>query len=149
MLAQAVLKYKIMEDCLFCKISKGEIPSAKIFENDRIFAFLDINPLTKGHCLIVPKTHFENIFDIDKELLKEIISVAKELAENAKRNLDATGVQLVNASGKDAEQSVFHFHLHVIPRYENDGLKMNDWWQSKVQNPTQEELQKLTEKIKR
>ena len=137
-----------MEDCLFCKISNGEISSAKIFENDRIFVFLDINPLTKGHCLVVPKAHFENIFDIDEDILKEIISVAKDMAENAKRNLGATGVQLVNASGKDAEQSVFHFHLHVIPRYEGDDLKMNDWWQSKVQNPTQEELLKIAEKLK-
>ena len=136
-------------DCLFCKISKGEIPSVKIFENDRIFAFLDINPLTKGHCLVIPKQHFKDVFEIDGDTLKEIICVARDIAENAKRNLGATGVQLVNASGKDAEQSVFHFHLHVIPRYEGDDLKMNDWWQSKAQNPSQEELQKTAEKLKR
>jgi histidine triad (HIT) family protein len=136
-------------DCLFCKISKGEIPSVKIFENDRIFAFLDINPLTKGHCLVIPKQHFKDVFEIDVDTLKEIICVARDIAENAKRNLGATGVQLVNASGKDAEQSVFHFHLHVIPRYEGDNLKMNDWWQSKAQNPSQEELQKIAEKLKR
>jgi histidine triad (HIT) family protein len=137
-----------MEDCLFCKIANGKIPSAKIFENDRIFAFLDINPLTEGHCLVVPKQHFENVFNIEQEVLKEIIFIAKDIAENAKRNLGATGVQLVNASGKDAEQSVMHFHLHVIPRYENDDLKMNDWWQSKTQSPTQERLEKIAEKIK-
>jgi histidine triad (HIT) family protein len=135
-------------DCLFCKIAKGEIPAVKIFESDKIFVFLDINPLTEGHCLVIPKNHFENVFDIEKDILKEIISVAKDIAQNAKRNLGATGVQLVNSSGKDAEQSVMHFHLHVIPRYEDDGLEMNKWWQSKAQSPSQEKLQKLAEKIK-
>jgi len=136
-----------MLDCIFCKIANKEIDSVKIFENDNLFAFLDINPLTKGHCLVIPKQHFENVFDIKKEVLQEIISVAKDIAENAKNKLGATGVQLVNASGKDAEQSVFHFHLHVIPRYENDGLEMNKWWQSKAQNPTREELKNFAEKI--
>jgi len=135
-------------DCLFCKIVNGEIPSVKIFENEDVFAFLDIGSLTMGHCLVIPKKHFENIFDIDNDTLCKIVSVAKNIAENAKRNLGATGVQLVNASGKDAEQSVFHFHLHVIPRYEGDGLKMNDWWQTKAQHPADEELKKIAEKLK-
>ena len=135
-------------DCLFCKIANGEIPSVKIFENENIFIFLDINPLTKGHCLAIPKQHFENVFDINHDILKEIVSIAKDIAENAKRNLGATGVQLINSSGKDAEQSVLHFHLHIIPRYEEDGLEMNKWWQSKSQNPNQEELQKIAEKLK-
>jgi len=137
-----------MENCIFCKIAKGEIPSAKVFENENVFVFLDINPLTKGHCLIIPKQHFENIFDIDEGILKEIATTAKELSGKIKNNLGATGVNLVNASGKDAEQSVFHFHLHLIPRYEDDSLEMNKWWQSKVQKPSQEELKKISEKIK-
>jgi len=136
-------------DCLFCKIANGDIPSIKIFENDNVFAFLDINPLTEGHCLVIPKQHYADIFEIEDNILKEIIAVAKDIAENAKRNLGATGVQLMNASGKDAEQSIFHFHLHAVPRYANDGLEMNKWWQSKTQNPTQEKLQKLAEKLKR
>jgi histidine triad (HIT) family protein len=136
-------------DCLFCKIAKGEIPSVKIFENENVFAFLDINPLTEGHCLVIPKQHYTDIFEIEEDVLKEIIAVAKDIAENAKRNLGATGVQLMNASGKDAEQSVFHFHLHVVPRYENDGLEMNKWWQSKAQNPSQEKLKKIAENLKK
>jgi len=137
-----------MEDCIFCKIAKGEIDSAKIFENEKVFAFLDIGSLTKGHCLIIPKNHFENIFDIEKETLLEIISVAKDISEKFRQNLGATGVQLMNASGKDAEQSVFHFHLHIVPRYENDGLEMNKWWETKTHKPTTEELKELAEKIK-
>ena len=121
-----------MEECLFCKIIKGEIQSFKIFENDLVFSFLDINPLTKGHALVIPKKHYENIFDIPEDELKEIISVAKKLAGMIKEKLNADGVNLMNASGEAAEQSVNHFHLHIIPRYKNDGLEMNKWWQSKV-----------------
>ena len=136
-----------MENCIFCKIAKGEIPSTKVFENENVFVFLDINPLTEGHCLVIPKQHFENIFDIEESILKEIIKTAKDLAIRMKINLGVTGVQLVNASGKDAEQSVFHFHLHVIPRYANDNLEMNKWWQTKAGNPSQEDLKKVLEKL--
>lgn len=135
------------ESCVFCKIAKGEIPSVRVLENEKVFVFLDINPLAKGHCLIIPKQHFDNIFDINVEILKEIVETARELAEKVKNNLGAAGVNLVNASGKSAEQSVFHFHLHLIPRYENDNLEMNKWWQSKTQKPSQEELKKIAEKI--
>ena len=127
-------------NCIFCKIIKGEIPSFKVFENNKVFCFLDINPLTKGHTLIVPKKHYENIFDIPEEDLKEIISTAKNLANKFKEKLNAQGVNLVNASGETAEQSVFHFHLHLVPRYKDDGLEMNKWWQSKVKKVDFEEL---------
>lgn len=136
-----------MEDCIFCKIIKGEIPCIKVFESENVFAFLDINPLTEGHCLVIPKSHFENIFDIDKGILQEIICIAKDLAENAKRNLGAKGAQLMNASGQAAEQSVFHFHLHVVPRYEDDDLMMNNWWQSKAKKIDPGELEKIAEKL--
>jgi histidine triad (HIT) family protein len=122
-----------MNDCIFCKIVKGEVPSFKIFENDKVFCFLDINPLTKGHTLVIPKEHHKDIFDIPESDLKEIISVAKKLSGTIKEKLNAEGVNLVNASGEFAEQSVFHFHLHIVPRYKNDGLEMNKWWQSKTQ----------------
>lgn len=137
-----------MEDCIFCKIAKGEIDSAKIWEDDDFLAILDVNPLTKGHCLIIPKNHFKNVFDIEPEILKEIIVLAKNLSNQIKNNLGAEGVNLINASGRAAEQSVFHFHLHIVPRYENDGLKMNDWWQTKAKKANIEELKKLSEEIK-
>ena len=137
-----------MEDCIFCKIAKGEIDSVKIWEDEKILAFLDVNPLTKGHSLIIPKNHFENVFDIEPEILKEIIVLAKNLAGQVKNNLGAEGVNLINASGRAAEQSVFHFHLHIVPRYENDGLNMNNWWQTKTKKANIEELKKLAEEIK-
>jgi len=135
-------------DCIFCKIANGEIDSAKVWESEKVFAFLDVSPLTKGHCLVIPKDHFENIFDIDEGVLKEIVSTAKNISNKMKNSLGAAGVNLVNASGKTAEQSVFHFHLHVVPRYENDGLKMDDWWQEKSQKSDIGELKKIAEDIK-
>ena len=136
-----------MSDCIFCKIIKGEIPSFKVFENDKVFCFLDINPLTKGHILVIPKNHYKDIFDIPEDDLKGIISIAKRLAGIVKEKLGAEGVNLVNASGETAEQSVFHFHLHIVPRYKDDNLKMNKWWQSKSYKADFEELKKLAEKI--
>lgn len=134
-------------DCIFCKIANGEIDSAKVFEDDNVLAFLDVSPLTKGHCLVIPKAHFENIFNADENVLKNIISAAKNISNQIKTNLGAKGVNLVNASGEKAEQSVFHFHLHIVPRYENDGLKMNDWWKTKAQKSDLEELKRLAEEI--
>ncbi|TSC94138.1 MAG: Hit-like protein involved in cell-cycle regulation [Parcubacteria group bacterium Licking1014_1] len=134
-------------DCIFCRIAKGEIDSAKIWEDEKILAFLDINPLTRGHCLIIPKEHFENIFDLDKDILKEIIVIAKEISEKMKRSLGAKGVNLLNSNGKEAEQLVFHFHLHIVPRYENDGRKITtDRAELKV--VALEELKKLAEEVK-
>jgi histidine triad (HIT) family protein len=113
------------ENCIFCKIINGEIPANKIYEDEKVLAFLDINPISKGHTLIIPKTHFENIFDIEEEDLKEIINACKKISILLKENLNADGVNILHASGKDAQQSVFHFHLHVVPRYKEDNL---DTW---------------------
>ena len=137
-----------MPDCIFCKIVKGEIPSTKIFESDKALAFLDINPLTKGHCVVIPKEHHDNVFDIPLEDLKILITDAKQLADLLRGCLDADGVNLVNASGMAAEQSVFHFHIHIVPRYEGDGLQMNQWWQTKTRPADREELTKLAKEIK-
>lgn len=129
-------------DCIFCKIAKKEIPSLKVFENDKVFSFLDISPISKGHTLVIPKQHYENIFDIPEAELKQVISVAKNLSEKIKGNLKADGIDLFNANGKEAQQSVFHFHIHIIPRYKNDNINIS-WWQTKVKKPSDEELKKL------
>lgn len=137
-----------MSSCIFCKIIKGEVPSFKVFENDKVFCFFDINPLTKGHTLVIPKTHYKDIFEIPESDLKEIISVAKNLSIKITKVLGAEGVNLINASGEAAGQDVFHFHFHIIPKYKDDGLKMSEWWQSKTQKADFGELKQLAEKIK-
>lgn len=119
-----------MNNCIFCKINNKETPAKIVFENDDILAFVPIQQVSKGHTLIVPKNHFENIFDIDKNTLEILIAVSKDLSEQLTKENNATGINLLHASGKDAQQSVFHFHLHIVPRYENDGLDL--WLREKL-----------------
>ena len=112
-----------MSDCVFCKIVKGEIPSAKVFENEHVFAFLDLSQVTKGHTLIIPKVHKENLFELTPEIAKNIFEVAPTIANALKETYQPIGLNVVNNNGEKAGQSVFHFHLHLIPRYgEGDGF---------------------------
>lgn len=119
-----------MDNCIFCKIIKKEAPAKIVFENDDILAFVPKEQISKGHTLLVPKNHFENIFDIDKTILEKLIVVSKDLSGQLAKENSATGINLLHASGKDAQQSVFHFHLHIVPRYENDGLDL--WLREKL-----------------
>ena len=113
-----------MENCIFCKIVKGEIPSNKVYEDDKTIAFLDINPVSKGHTLVIPKNHCNDIFDMREEDAKAVMAASKRVANAAMQRLGAAGVNLLNANRKAAGQEVFHYHMHVIPRYENDGMKL-------------------------
>ena len=137
-----------MQNCIFCKIVKGELPAFVVFEDDCVLAFLDINPLAQGHTLVIPKKHYENIFDIDEETLQRIIVVAQKIAQKMKEVLSVEGVNVINASGKTAEQSVPHFHLHLIPRKKGDKIDMNAWWQTKTKKITEERLKELALKLK-
>lgn len=119
-----------MNECIFCKIINKESPSKIVFENDDILAIVPKGKISKGHTLVIPKNHFENIFDIDKDVLEKLIVVSKDLSETLAKENNATGINLLHASGKDAQQSVFHFHLHIVPRYENDGLDL--WLREKL-----------------
>ena len=109
-----------MDDCLFCKIIKGEIPSLTIYEDDIVKVFLDINPSTNGHSLIVPKKHYENMQDIDDETYMHIHNTAKELEKIYKEKLSCEGLTLMQNNGLG--QDVKHYHLHLIPRYKNDNM---------------------------
>ncbi len=109
-------------DCIFCKIVKGDIPSYKVYEDELVYAFLDIHPWSKGHTLIIPKKHFKDLTDIDNENLAQITAVAKQLTSTYADRLGADGFNLLNSSGAAAQQDVFHFHMHLIPRYEDNSL---------------------------
>lgn len=111
-----------MSDCIFCKIVAGEIPSSKVYEDDTVFAFLDNNPVARGHTLVIPKKHATDVFDVDEEALQAVTSAAKKLAHAARKGLGADGVNIMHASGKAAQQSVFHLHFHVVPRSRGDGI---------------------------
>ena len=112
------------QDCIFCRIVRNEADAFKVYEDEEVLAFLDINPISMGHTLIIPKEHYENILNIPGETLKRIISVIKVLAGWYKEKLNATGFNILHASGVDAQQSIFHFHTHLVPRYPNDGLDL-------------------------
>lgn len=119
-----------MQDCIFCKIINKEAEAGILFENEESLAFTPLDAITNGHVLVVPKKHFENIFDIDEKTLADLIVTAKKIAEDIVKEKGATGVNLLNASGKDAQQSVPHFHIHIIPRFPNDGLDL--WLKNKL-----------------
>jgi len=105
-----------MEECIFCKIVRGEIPSCKVHEDERVFVFEDINPLADGHTLIIPKNHAATIWEITEEDLLAVHSTSKRLAEAMHQALDATDVACVQLNGKGVNQIVPHYHLHLIPR---------------------------------
>lgn len=112
------------DDCIFCKIAKGSIPSATIYEDRRFRVIMDINPASKGHCLIIPKEHFDNIYDLDVETAGRLFSLATCIARALRDALGCEGLNIVQNNGKIAGQTVFHFHLHLIPRYQGDDVKV-------------------------
>jgi histidine triad (HIT) family protein len=134
--------------CIFCAIANKQIPANIIYEDERVLAFLDINPLTEGHTLVIPKYHAENIFDISKEDLKHISVVAQKIANRMKEVIYAEGVDLVQASGQAADQQVPHFHLHIIPRKDGDQLGLHEWWVSKIKKLGPEKLNELAGMLK-
>jgi histidine triad (HIT) family protein len=111
-------------DCLFCKIVAGELPSTIVGEDERTVAFMDINPATRGHVLVIPRAHSEDLLGIDPEDLRAVAVASQRQATRAKERLLADGVNLVNSCGAVAWQTVFHFHMHVIPRYADDPLRL-------------------------
>ena len=107
-------------NCIFCKIANGEIPSTTRYEDEDFRVILDLGPATRGHALLLPKNHFANLFELDDETAQKAILVAKKMAGKMKAALGADGFNLVQNNGEAAGQTVFHFHMHLIPRYEND-----------------------------
>jgi histidine triad (HIT) family protein len=111
-----------MNDCIFCKIIKGEVPSYTIYENDNIKVFMDISPIAKGHSLVIPKKHYTDLMDIDTEILREMDEVIKELYPKFKEKLGAEGLTRMQNNGLG--QDVKHYHMHLIPRYSNANYKI-------------------------
>ena len=110
--------------CVFCLINEGKIPSKKIYEDDKVIAILDISQATYGHTLVLPKEHYENIYEMPTDLYLHLMKVVQMLAIQVKTKLNAPGINIINNCGEVAGQSVMHFHVHIIPRYPNDNFKM-------------------------
>jgi len=132
-------------DCIFCKIVAGEIPAVKVLDEEMVVAFMDINPSSKGHMLVAPKRHAENIFEISEGDLAAVIKGVKRCATAVKEALKAEGVTVLQLNGKASDQIVPHLHIHIIPRWENDGLSISSW---EMKPGDMEEIKGIARKVK-
>lgn len=132
------------EDCIFCKILRGEIPSNTIYEDELFRVILDVSPATKGHALIIPKEHYANVFELPDEVASKVFVLAKKLAAHLTEQLGCQGMNLLQNNGEAAGQTVHHFHLHLIPRYEQ-GKNILTWSHESF---TQEEMEKLRDQLR-
>ncbi len=112
------------DNCIFCKLANGIIPTNSIYEDDNFNVILDMSPATKGHALILPKNHYKNLYELPEEIAADVMKLAKKLAGEMTEKLNADGFNLVQNNNEVAGQTVFHFHMHLIPRYENDNQKI-------------------------
>lgn len=113
-----------MSDCIFCKIVAGDIPSATVYEDDDFKAIMDIAPAAKGHVIILTKKHFANLYELDEEISSKVIILARKIAIAIKEEFKCDGINLLQNNGEAAGQTVFHFHMHVIPRYNDDHVNV-------------------------
>ncbi|MCR4831022.1 MAG: HIT family protein [Pseudobutyrivibrio sp.] len=133
-------------NCIFCKLANGDIPTNSIYEDDNFKVILDADPATKGHALILPKNHFANLLEADDDVLAKALPLAKRIANRMKEQLNCAGVNVVQNNGEAAGQTVNHLHIHVIPRYEDDPDKTICGWshQSFTEAETKEVVSKLS-----
>lgn len=131
------------EDCIFCKIIAGDIPCFKLYEDGDTLAFMDINPANRGHALVIPKAHSPDLFQSPDQALAVTIATARKVATAVHKTVKSDGLNLVQANGPGAAQSVFHLHMHVIPRFNDDGLMLN--WGMKPGD--MDEIRQLSEQI--
>lgn len=132
------------DDCIFCKIAAGEIPSATVYEDENFRAILDLGPAAKGHTLVIPKDHSENLLDVSPETAKKALSVISKTANAVKDAMGCDGINVVQNNGEAAGQTVMHLHFHIIPRYNNDNVNIG--WQP--MKPSTDELAATAELIK-
>lgn len=128
-----------MTECIFCKIVKGEVPAAKVYEDEHTIAFMDVGQVNPGHVIVAAKPHVENIFGLDDSLAAAVFRTTTKVAKAVKRAFNPAGLTLLQANGQAGWQTVFHFHIHVLPRHPDDGVGLT--WPAK--RPPNEELQRL------
>ncbi len=133
-------------NCIFCKIAGGEIPSKTIYEDDEFRVILDISPATKGHALILPKEHYANLYETPEEVAGRVMKLAKKLAAHMTQVLKCDGFNIVQNNGETAGQTVFHFHMHLIPRYAEDGNQEKLCWNHL--ELSKEELDEIWQKLR-
>jgi histidine triad (HIT) family protein len=135
-----------MSDCIFCKIINGDIPSSKVYEDENVLAFLDISQVTKGHTLVIPKVHKENVYELTDEIASNVFKAVPKVANAIKAAYDPIGLNVLQNNGEAAGQSVFHFHMHLIPRYGN-GDGFGAVWKTHQDQYTSDDYQKIAAEI--
>lgn len=135
-----------MKECIFCKIIAGEIPGHTIYEDEYVFAFMDISQTTEGHTLIIPKIHRVDVFEMEEVLMEQVFSVVPKIARALKKTFGCSGINVINNNGKSAQQTVFHYHVHLIPRYGDDAFRIK--FASNEKNYDAQKLATLKERIK-
>jgi histidine triad (HIT) family protein len=137
-----------MEDCIFCRIAQGKAPASVIHDDKDIISFLDINPVQRGHALVIPKRHFVDIWDIEPETLARVMEVTKGVARSMQEVMEVEGVNTFSASGKPAGQDVYHFHIHVIPLARGERTKFVEWWKGAMGRAQRSELDGLADRLR-
>ncbi len=138
------------EDCIFCSIVAGKILSSRVFEDEKILAFLDINPIARGHTLVIPKVHYRNLLDLPEEEVSTVYKAVKKVALAVKKAVSAEGILILQANEKAAFQAVFHSHTHIIPKWVDDPINkvLSEFYQH-AKKPEREELEELAEEIRK
>lgn len=135
-----------MDNCIFCKIASGEIPAATLYEDDQFRVILDLGPASKGHALILPKKHYADLYEIPQETAEKAMALAKKMGIVLKEALGCDGLNVVQNNGEAAGQTVFHFHMHLIPRYQNDNVGVS-WTPGTLTDEVKEEVLDKVKKI--
>ncbi len=133
------------DDCIFCKLANGDIPTNTLYEDDKFRVILDASPAVKGHCLVLPKEHFANIYEIDEETAGKAAGVAKKMAKKISDTLHCDGLNILQNNGEAAGQTVFHYHVHLIPRYKGDEEEIKLTWRQNTFSD--EEMQKVKDQL--
>lgn len=131
------------DDCIFCKIANGEIPANALYEDDLVKVIFDLSPASEGHVLILPKSHYDDVYSLDDDTAAHIFKVAVKIANAMKKSLNIDGLNIVQNNGEAAGQTVFHFHMHIISRYTDDTVNIK-WVPGKI---SEDEIEKLKNKI--
>ena len=131
------------DDCIFCKIANGEIPANALYEDDLVKVIFDLSPASEGHVLFLPKSHYDDVYSLDDDTAAHIFKVAVKIANAMKKSLNIDGLNIVQNNGEAAGQTVFHFHMHIIPRYTNDTVNIK-WVPGKI---SEDEIEKFKNKI--
>lgn len=133
------------DDCIFCKLANGEFPTSTIYEDDDFRVIMDLGPATKGHAIILPKEHFDNLYELDDKIASKVLVLAKKMAHKMTNALGCDGFNIVQNNGTEAGQTVFHFHMHLIPRYKDDNA-IEFWTPHEITSETANEIAEIINK---